>query len=90
MALEMGQFAVTGTVPIFQVPPGPCAVTMYAPTGVVYTGMSTAVTTSNGMSVPTNPVTFTAFPGSRGNQLFATVGTAATTVAIHYIVSTGG
>ena len=90
MALEMGQFAVTGTVPIFQVPPGPCAVTMYAPTGVVYTGLSTALTTSNGMSVPTSPVTFTAFPGSRGNQLFATVGTAATTVAIHYIVSTGG
>lgn len=90
MALEMGQWAVTGTVPIFQVPPGPCAVTMYCPTGVVYTGLSTAVTTSNGMSVPTTPVTFTAFSGSQGRQLYATVGTAATTVAIHYIMSTGG
>ena len=90
MALEMGNFAVTGTVPVFTVPPGPCAVTMYAPTGVVYTGLSTAVTTSNGMSVPTTPVTFQCFPGSRGNQIFATVGTAATTVAIHYVISTGG
>jgi hypothetical protein len=86
----MGQWSVTGTVPIFQVPPGPCAVTMYAPTGVVYTGMSTAVTTSNGMSVPTYPVTFQGFPNSRGQQLYATVGTAATTVAIHYVISTGG
>ena len=90
MALEMGQFSVSGTAQIFTVPPGPCAVTMYAPTGVVYAGLSTAVTTSNGMSVPTTPVTFQCFPGSRGNQIFATVGTAATTVAIHYVISTGG
>ena len=87
MALEMGQWAVTGTVPIFQVPPGPCAVTMYAPTGAVYTGLSTALTTSNGFSVPTTPVTFQCFPGSQGAQLYATVGTAATTVALHYLVS---
>ncbi len=90
MALEMGQWPVSGTTAIFNVPPGPCAVTMYAPTGVVYTGLSTAVTTLNGMSVPTTPVTFQCFPGSRGNQIFATVGTAATTVAIHYVISTGG
>lgn len=90
MALEMGQWPVTGTVAIFQVPPGPCAVTMYAPTGVVYTGLSTAVTTSNGMSVPTAPVTFRGFPGSQGHQIYGTVGTAATTVAIHYVISTGG
>ena len=89
MALEMGQWAVTGTVPIFQVPPGPCAVTMYAPTGVVYTGLSTAATTANSFSVPTSPVTFRCFSGSRGAQIYGTVGTAATTVAIHYIVSTG-
>lgn len=90
MALEMGQFAVTGTAPIFTVPPGPCAVTMYAPTGVVYAGTSTALTTANGMSVPTFPVTWEGFPGSRGQQVYATVGTAATTVAIHYVISTGG
>ena len=90
MPLIMGQLPVTGTVPIFTVPPGPCAVTMYVATGAVYVGTSTVLTTSNGMSVPTTPVTFTAFPGSRGNQIYATVGTAATTVAIHYIVSTGG
>ena len=89
MALEMGNFSVSGTIPIFNVPPGPCAVTMYAPTGVVYTGLSTAVTTTNGFSVPTSPVTFKCFSGSRGNQIYATVGTAGTTVAIHYVLSTG-
>lgn len=89
MALQMGQVPVTGTVPVFTVPPGPCAVTMYAPTGAVYTGTSTVLTTSNGMSVPTYPVTFQCFPGSHGAQVYATVGTAATTVAIHYVVSTG-
>ena len=90
MAIEMGQWAVTGTVPVFTVPPGPCAVTMYAPTGVVYTGLSATMSTVSGMSVPTTPVTFQCFPGSRGAQIYATVGTAATTVAIHYVVSTGG
>jgi len=90
VALEMGQWAVTGTVPIFTVPPGPCAVTMYCPTGAVYAGTSTALTTSNGFSVPTYPVTWTGFAGSRGSQVYATVGTAATTVAIHYVLSTGG
>ena len=86
----MGQAAVTGTVPIFTVPSGPCAVTMWVATGAVYTGTSTVLTTANGMSVPTTPVTFEGFPGSRGAQLYATVGTAATTVALNYIVSTGG
>jgi hypothetical protein len=86
----MGQWAVSGTIAIFQVPPGPCAVTMYAPTGVVYAGLSTTMSTVSGMSVPTTPVTFQCFSGSRGAQIYGTVGTAATTVAIHYVVSTGG
>ena len=89
MALEMGQWAVAGTIPIFTIPPGPCAVTMYAPTGVVYTGLSTALTTGNGMSVPTTPVTFQCFAGSRGAQLYGTTG-GASTVAVHYVISTGG
>lgn len=90
MAIIMGQAAVTGTVPIFTIPPGPCAVTMYVATGAAYVGTSTALTTTDGMSVPTTPVTFEGFPGSRGAQLYGTVGTAATTVAINYVVSTGG
>ena len=88
MSLNMGQWSVAGTVPIFTIPPGPCAVTMYCPTGVVYAGTSTALTTANGMSVPTSPVTFRCWPGSTGAQLYGTVGTAATTVAIHYVIST--
>lgn len=88
MAISMGQWAVSGTVPIFTVPPGPCAVTMYVATGSVYTGTSTNLSTVNGMSVPTSPVTFRCWPGSQGAQLYGTTGTAATTVAINYIVST--
>ena len=83
----MGQVAVSGTVPAFTVPPGPAAVTMFVAAGAVYTGTSAALTTSNGMSVPTYPVTFTAFPASQGAQVYATVGTAATTVALYYVVS---
>lgn len=89
MALEMGQWSVSGTVPVFTVPPGPCAVTMYAPAGVVYTGLSASLTTVNSFSVPTSPVTFTGFPGSQGKQLYATTGSTSSTVAIHYIMSTG-
>ena len=89
MALSMGQWPVTGTVPIFVVPPGPVAVTMYVATGVVYTGLSTNLTTTNGMSVSTSPVTFTCWPGSQGQQLYATTGNTTTTVAIHYVVSSG-
>ena len=88
MSLNIGSWAVTGTVATFAVPPGPCAVTMYVATGAVYVGTSTALTTANGMSVPTFPVTFQGFPGSQGSQIYATVGTAATTVTINYIVST--
>ena len=87
MSLNMGQASVTGTVPIFTIPPGPVAVTMYVATGVAYTGTSTNLTTSNGMSVPTYPVTFQGFPGSQGAQLYATTGNTTTTVAIHYVVS---
>ena len=89
MAISMGQWSVAGTVPIFTIPPGPVAVTMYVSAGTVYTGLSTSLTTTNGMSVPTYPVTFTAFSGSQGAQLYATTGSTASTVAIHYIVSSG-
>jgi len=90
MTLVMGQVAVTGTVPAFTVPPGPCAVTMWIATGAVYTGTSMALTTANGMSVPTTPVSFTLVPGSKGAQVYATTGNTTSTVAIHYVVSTGG
>jgi hypothetical protein len=83
----MGQWAVTGTVPVFTVPPGPCSVTMYVSAGTAYTGLSASVSATNGMSVATTPVTFQCFPSSAGQQLYATTGNTTTTVAIHYIVS---
>ena len=88
MALTMGQVPVTGTIAAFIVPPGPAAVTMYAASAGVYVGPGTSLTTSNGMAASTSPVPFTCFPGSQGAQIYATVGTAATTVALYYLVST--
>ena len=90
MALTMGQYPVTGTVPVFTVPPGPAAVTMWVASGAVYVGTSTAITTSNGASVPTSPVTFQGFSGSRGSQIYGTTGNTSSTVAIHYVISSGG
>ncbi len=87
MSLSMGQVPVTGTVPVFTVPPGPVAVTMYAAASGVYVGTSTALTTSNGMSVSTSPVRFTSFPTSQGAQLYATTGNTSSTVALYYLVS---
>ena len=88
MALTMGQVPVTGTVAAFAVPPGPVAVTMYAASAGVYVGAGTPLTTGNGMAVSTSPFGFRTFPGSQGATLFASVGTAATTIALFYLVST--
>ena len=89
MALTMGQVPIAGTMAAFVVPPGPASVSLYAAATGVYVGTGTALTTANGMSLSTTyPVTFTCFPGSQGQQLYATVGTAATTVTINYVVST--
>jgi hypothetical protein len=37
--------------------------------------------------VPTSPVTFRSWPGSQGATVYATTGTAATTVALYFLVS---
>jgi hypothetical protein len=90
----MGQATVpsgtTGTF-LFAVPSSSCAVTFYNLTAVpVWIGTSTAVTSASGMQCHTIPTSFTAFIGSRGQQMFGTTGsTANTSVAtIQYIVST--
>jgi len=91
VALEMGQVAVSGTVPLFLVPSGPVNASLFAASSGVYVGTSTAVTTANGMELPAStPVPIATFPASTGAQLYATVGTAATTVAVFYSLSTGG
>ena len=89
MAINIGQWAIAGTVPVFQVPPGACSVTFYSTvaTGQLYLGMSTAVTAANGYAVSTYPTTFTAFNSSKGAQLYG-LNTAATTLPVNYIVST--
>lgn len=89
MGLNIGQWAIAGTVAVFEVPPGACSVTFYstAATGQLYLGMSTTLTASNGYAVSTYPTTFMTFAGSKGAQVYG-LNTAATTLPVNYIVST--
>ena len=84
----MGQYTVptSSTVAVFTVPPGPSSVTFFLQSGSAFIGEGTAVTTANGMSVPTAPFSFEGFPGSAGRQLYACGGPG----AISYVVSSGG
>ena len=69
MGLVLGQWSVAGTVPVFTVPPAAATVTLYqSGTTPVWLGMGTALTTTNGMSVSTTPVTFRLAPGSAGRS----------------------
>jgi hypothetical protein len=83
----MGQSTVTGTVPVFTIPPSAVNVTLYqSGTTPVFVGTGTALTTASGMSVSTTPVTFRLFSGSAGHQLYATTG-GASTAALCYVIS---
>ena len=83
----MGQVPVSGTIAVCSIPPGACSVTLYAAATGVYAGPSSAVTTTSGLSVSTAPVTFRCWPSSQGATLYGTVGTAASTVLVSYVVS---
>ena len=93
MALIMGQATVpaSATVPIFEVPPGVCNVTIYnvnASTASVYVGSSTAVSSANGLICHSLPTNFFTYVGSRGTELYATTGGAVAS-SLNYIISTG-
>jgi len=89
MSLNMGQAAIAGTAVAFTVPPGACSVTVWsAAATTLYLGLSKAgLTASNGFAVPTSPASFTAFNSSAGVQVWG-LNTAATTLAVNWIVST--
>ena len=89
MALNMGQAAIAGTVAAFTVPPGACSITVWASAATtLYLGTSKAnLTASNGFAVPTSPANVAAFNSSGGTTVYG-LNTAATTLAVNYIVST--
>jgi hypothetical protein len=83
MAVIMGQYAV-GTVAtqIFNIPSGSFSCCLHTGTvNTVYLGLSTAVTSSNGYAVPTNPADFDGFGPSRGAMIYG-IATAATTLNV--------
>lgn len=89
MAVVMGQAAIAGTVQAFTIPPGPCSVVVWTGAATtVYLGTSKNLTASNGFAVPASPAPFTGFPGSGGETVWG-LNTAATTLPVYYIVSTG-
>jgi hypothetical protein len=84
----MGQAAIAGTAFAFVIPPGACSVTVYsAAATTLYLGTKKAgLTSSNGYAVSTYPTTFGAFGSSGGATVYG-LNTAATTLAVNYIVS---
>lgn len=88
MSLNMGQAAIAGTAAAFTIPPGACSVTVYsAAATTLYLGTNKAgLTASNGYAVSTYPTTFGAYNSSAGATVYG-LNTAATTLAVNYIVS---
>lgn len=93
MTLITGQAPVPGssTVPLFVIPPSSSDVTVFlhGTSASVYVGLSTALTTANGMQVTTSPVEFSGTTWSKGATLYGTTGSA-TASTLNYIISTGG
>ena len=88
MALNMGQAAIAGTAIAFIVPPGACSVTVWSGAATtIYLGTNKAgLTASNGYAVSTYPTAFAAYGSSAGATVYG-LNTAATTLAVNYIVS---
>ena len=89
MAVNMGQAAISGTAFAFVIPPGACSVTVYSGAATtLYRGTNKAgLTATNGYAVSTYPTTFGAFNSSGGATVYG-LNTAATTLAVNFIVST--
>lgn len=88
MSLIMGQAAIAGTTPAFTIPPGGCSITVYSGAATtLYLGTSARLTATNGYAVSTYPTTFNAYNSSAGATVYG-LNTAATTLAVNYIVST--
>jgi hypothetical protein len=88
MAVIMGQAAIAGTIAAFTIPPGSCSVTFWSGAATtVYLGTSKNLSATNGYAVSTYPTNFAAFGSSGGTTVYG-LNTAATTLAVNYVVST--
>lgn len=87
MTYIMGQVQVAAdTVPLFTIPPGLCNFIFYQTgTGTVFTGTSTAVTTTNGMQCFTVPVPTLGYVSGKGATVY---GVSTGTAVVHYLIST--
>lgn len=92
MAVNAGSVAVTvgttGAIPLLRIPPGICNVTFWnvSPTGTLYVGLGTAVTTANGLQSHTIPTPFFTYMGSQAAVLYGTAATA--TCTFNFVIST--
>jgi hypothetical protein len=87
--LIMGQMTVpTSVTPLFSIPPGAVSVNWYnlSTANTIWLGMSTALTTGNGLAVHTVPMSFQGYMTSKGGQVYG-LSTNATSV-INYLILT--
>lgn len=84
--LTGGQKAVSGTVAVCLVPPGPGVLAlMPIAGGSVFVGFGSGVSTSNGFPVPSGGITLPLQSAGGGGSLYATVSSG--TVSLSWIVS---
>jgi hypothetical protein len=89
MAYVMGQATVgtSGVFPLFSTPAGLCNVTFWnVSAGTVFTGTSTAVTTTNGLQCHSIPTNFFTYVGSRSATFYGVTNGGSATV--NYIITT--
>ena len=89
--IDTGQMAVSGTVPLFTVPPGAVSIALAVVSGTVpvFVGPGTAVSTTNGFPVTTAPFAVRSFAPSAGEKIYATNGSTSSTVSVSWMISTG-
>ena len=90
MAYVMGAISVSSgsTVPLFTVPAGLCNVTFWQTgSGTVFTGTSTALTSTNGLQCHSIPTSFFNYVSSKGATLYG-ANTSGLSGTVNYIIVT--
>jgi hypothetical protein len=86
--LDCGQVAVSGTVPVCAVPPGPASLVLFTSSGTAYVGPGSAVSAASGMAVASVPFGTATYSTSAPETIWATTGNTTSTVSVIWLLST--